>query len=82
MTETIETYTADAPAPARELTLWQRTAVHLNQGSINKLRRGTKADQHSADALELANDAITRGYEAELVALVRAWRLERERGEG
>lgn len=43
---------------------------------------GTTAKQHTAALLTIARDAIEHGYEAELVALARAWRREVEAGNG
>ena len=72
---------ASAPAVRRELTSMQRMAFRLLGGVGNTLEGGTVADQRTAAVLSLALDAIAHNYEAELVALVRAWRLEREAGE-
>lgn len=63
------------------LTSQQRVAVHLVEGSIAQLQGGTRHEQWTAALLTIACDAIDRGYEAELVALVRAWRREVEQGQ-
>lgn len=74
--------------PRRVLTPMQRAAFRLLGGLGEMLERGEPgrtrsaeervAEQHTAALLGLAGDAIAHGYEAELVAVVRAWRLERE----
>jgi hypothetical protein len=64
----------------RELTVGQRVAFRLCVGFANDLERGTVADQYTAALLRVVADAIEHDYEAELVALVRAWRREREAG--
>lgn len=68
--------------PARELTTAQRVAHRLCKGLATDLDRGPVTEQHTAALLRLCADAIERGYEGELVALVGAWRLEREREAG
>lgn len=65
--------------PGRELTTAQRVAHRLCKGLAADMDRGTHAEQHTAALLRLCADAIEHGYEAELVALAGAWRLERER---
>lgn len=66
------------PLPLAHLTSQQRMVVYVLSGIANDLDRGTKGEQHTAALLRLAADAVERTYEAELVALARAWRRERE----
>lgn len=80
MSEQREEYAPAAGPARRELTPMQRATHRLLGGLGNTLDRGTVAEQHTAALLAVTLDALTHGYEAELVALVRAWRLEREAG--
>lgn len=65
--------------PIRELTPRQRVGVHLFRGLGNDMSTGTIDEQHTAALLQIACDAVERGYAGELVALVRAWAREREK---
>lgn len=82
MTETNGPAPVGIPDRLAHLTEKQQLAVHLMRGSIGTLQAGSRAEQWTAAMLTVACDAVERGYEAELVALVRAWRLEREREGG
>lgn len=64
--------------PVRELSVGQRVAHRLCNGLAADLDRGQHAEQHTASLLRMCADAIQHGYEGELVALVVAWRRERE----
>lgn len=75
-------HATSADAPTRELTRRQRNLIAVATSIANDLDlNGTRDEQHTAALLRLMADAVARGYQGELVALVRAWRLERE-GEG
>lgn len=65
--------TSDVPLTSR-----QRVVGYLARSLGNDLRFGSTAEQQTAALLDLVADAVEHGYEAEMVALVRAWRLERE----
>lgn len=67
--------------PRKELTGRQRNVMVIARAVANDMDLGgTVSEQHTAALLALAVDAISRGYEAELVALARAWRREVEAG--
>lgn len=68
-----------APAPTPYTTPKQRFVQRMINTYANDLERGERREQKTAALLHLVADAIERGYEAELVALARGWRLERER---
>lgn len=69
--------------PARELTSRQRACLYMLNHVANDLDGGqSRAEQHTASLLRIAADALKYDYEAELVALARAWRREVEAGNG
>lgn len=57
--------------PAPELTARQRVVVHLATGLGNDMQTGTLAEQHTAALLMLVADAVSHGYERDMVAWVR-----------
>lgn len=63
------------PSPHPDLTPRQRVVAYLARNLSNDLQTGTVAEQHTAALLALVADAVTRGYEAGLVELVRKWQL-------
>lgn len=69
------------PSPRRELTIGQQIAVHMCNVLADDLdtHHASRTDQDTAAILHLVADAIERGYEADLVAMVRTWRMQRER---
>lgn len=69
------------PDPLAHLTPQQRMVYHVCYSIGRDMDRGTVAEQHTAALLRLMGEVVKDGREAEVVALVRGWALERERGE-
>jgi hypothetical protein len=61
-----------------ELTPRQRMVRYMSNAFANDLSRGNEAEQRTSALLCLAVDAMTRGYEGELVAVAVEWRLRQE----
>lgn len=60
----------------RNLTPRQRVCFYLFNSLANDLDRGTIEEQHTAAVLRLAADAVSRGYDGELVRAMREWAWE------
>lgn len=60
------------------MTPRQRLVRYINTGLANDLDRGTEAEQWTAALLRIVIDAVAGKYEAELVRVVREWRVEQE----
>lgn len=64
------------PTPHTNLTPRQRVAIHLFTGLGNDMSTGTVEEQHTAALLKLVTDAVSRGYDGELVRAMREWAWE------
>lgn len=76
----IDTATIEQLA-AHQLTARQRMVAYLSSSIATDMDRGTLSEQHTAALLRVVADAVTCGYERELVALAGAWRREVEAGQ-
>lgn len=81
MEEPIEYMTAPQPT-RRKLTPRQSNLIGVLITISNDMNTShNRAEHHTAALLRLVADATELGYEAELVALARAWRREVEAGQ-
>lgn len=75
-------YITPATPTRRRLTPRQSNLVAICISISNDMNTSrNRAEHHTAALLRLVADATELGYEAELVALARAWRREVEVGE-
>lgn len=77
MSDEQPTETDELPAVTHaNLTPRQRVCFYLFNSLANDLERGTVEEQHTAALLRLAADAVSRGYDGELVRAMREWAWE------
>ena len=77
MSDEQPTETDELPAVTHaNLTPHQRVVVYLFNGLGNDMSTGTVEEQHTAALLKLAMDAVSRGYDGELVRAMREWAWE------
>ena len=77
MSDEQPTETDELPAVTHaNLTPRQRVAVYLFNGLGNDMTTGTIEEQHTAALLKLCTDAVSRGYDGELVRAMREWAWE------